>query len=282
MTAKKRAACVLLLCAAGVGIAGLQCGLTVRTYTVQTEKLPAGKRLRVVMLSDLHSYIYGEDQMPLLERVADLQPDLIALCGDIVDDKRTQRGAWMLLRQIAAIAPCCYVSGNHEYWSADPEDIFSRIENCGIRVLRDSAQPLTVNGVRLTVTGLDDPARTGDRQPHSYGDSDVYRQTIETLSPPSSDDSLHILLAHRPEFMEDYARYPFDLVLCGHAHGGQWRIPHLLNGLIAPNQGFFPKYAGGRYDFDQTTGIVGRGLLIDWKPRVFNPPEIVTVDLVSH
>lgn len=93
MTAKKRAACALLLCAAGVGIAGLQCGLTVRTYTAQTEKLPAGKRLRVVMLSDLHSYIYGEDQLPLLERVADLQPDLIALCGDIVDDKRPQRGA---------------------------------------------------------------------------------------------------------------------------------------------------------------------------------------------
>ena len=77
----------------------------------------------------------------------------------------------------------------------------------------------------------------------------------------------------------EYAKYPFDLVLCGHAHGGQWRIPYLLNGLIAPNQGLFPKYAGGQYICGSMTEIVGRGLARDWKPRLFNPPEIVVVEV---
>ena len=90
-----------------------------------------------------------------------------------------------------------------------------------------------------------------------------------------------ILLAHRPEYYETYCNYSFDLVLCGHAHGGQWRIPYLINGLYAPNQGIFPKYAGGRYDGDKTTMIVSRGLDIEttWVPRIFNRPELVIIDL---
>lgn len=95
-------------------------------------------------------------------------------------------------------------------------------------------------------------------------------------------DSFNILLAHRPEYIEEYGQYPFDLVLSGHAHGGQWRIPYLMNGLIAPNQGWFPKYAGGLYRHGDMTEIVGRGLLLDWKPRLFNPPEIVVVDIESQ
>ena len=83
---RKRILSAVLMCAVGVGICGLYCGLMPRRYTVSTPKLNAEERLRIVMLSDLHSYVYGNDQTPLLRRVKELQPDIIALCGDIVDD----------------------------------------------------------------------------------------------------------------------------------------------------------------------------------------------------
>ena len=90
-----------------------------------------------------------------------------------------------------------------------------------------------------------------------------------------------ILLSHRPEWIETYQKYAFDLVLCGHAHGGQWRTPFLLNGLYAPHQGLFPKYAGGRYDYATGTMIVSRGLARESTPvpRIFNRPELVVVEL---
>mgnify|MGYP005803897465 FL=1 len=113
MNTKKRIACALLLCAAGIGMAGLQCSLAIRRYTVQSGKVAVGRQLRIVMLSDLHSYVYGANQSPLPKRVAAERPDVILLCGDIVDDKEPQQGAQMLLEHIADIASCYYVSGNH-------------------------------------------------------------------------------------------------------------------------------------------------------------------------
>lgn len=281
MNTKKRIICALLLCAAGIGIAGLQCGLTVRRYTVQSGKLAAGKRLRIVMLSDLHSYVYGADQSPLLKRVADEQPEVILLCGDIVDDKEPQQGAQMLLENIADIAPCYYVSGNHEFWSEDTESIFDMVQSYGIHVLRNAREEITVDGVRYTICGVDDPAGSGDRQPRSYGSREAHQKALSEFS-DLPQDSFNILMAHRPEYIAEYARQPFDLVLCGHAHGGQWRIPYLMNGLFAPNQGLFPKYAGGLYCCGDMIEIVGRGLVLDWKPRLFNPPEIVVVDIISQ
>ena len=281
MNTKKRIACALLICAAGIGIAGLQCGLTVRRYTVQSGKLAAGKQLRIAMLSDLHSYVYGNDQSPLLKKVADEQPDLILLCGDMVDDKKPQQGAQMLLEHIADIAPCYYVSGNHEFWSEDPEGIFDMVQSCGIHVLRGTREEITVDSVDYVICGVDDPAGSGDRRPRSYGNRAAYQRALEAFS-DLPQDNFNILLAHRPEYIAEYARQPFDLVLSGHAHGGQWRIPYLMNGLIAPNQGWLPKYAGGQYRCGDMTEIVGRGLVLNWKPRLFNPPEIVVVDIVSQ
>lgn len=90
-----------------------------------------------------------------------------------------------------------------------------------------------------------------------------------------------VLLAHRPELLAKYAQFPLDLVVSGHAHGGQVRIPGVLNGLYAPNQGWFPKLAGGAYTQDGTTLIVSRGLAVRTRlPRIFNRPEVVLVRCV--
>ena len=89
-----------------------------------------------------------------------------------------------------------------------------------------------------------------------------------------------ILLAHRPELIELYKKFSFDLVLSGHSHGGQMRVPFILNGLYAPNQGLFPKYAGGSYKHNSMIHIVSRGASFNPRlPRVFNPPEIVIIDI---
>lgn len=278
MGSKKRLGAAILLGSIGIGIAGLQCGLETRYYTIESTKIEAGQEIRLVMLSDLHSYCYGADQQPLIRRIQQANPDLILLCGDMVDDKAPWEGAQRLFAQITALAPCYYVSGNHEYWSDEPEAIFDMIRAYGINILQNEQHEITITGVRCTVSGLEDPACYGSRTPRAYGSGDAYLNTLSSIS-KLPDETVHILLAHRPEYMESYALYPFDLVLCGHAHGGQWRIPYLLNGLIAPNQGLFPKYAGGEYHINSMTGIVGRGLLRDWKPRFFNPPEVVVIDL---
>lgn len=281
MNMKKRAVCATILCAVGVGIAGLQCGLTSRHYYIQTEKIEQGKGLRLLMLSDLHSCLYGDSQSRLLYHVTVEQPDLILLCGDIVDDKQSQDNARALLSQLTAIAPCYYVSGNHEFWSENPEQIFHMIEGYGIRVLRNTRESITVQDIDLTLCGVDDPAANGTHQVHSYGDTETYLEILRQFD-DLPDDRFTVLLAHRPEYIKEYAKHPFDLTLCGHAHGGQWRIPYLMNGLIAPNQGWFPQYAGGQYQCGKMTEIIGRGLLLDWKPRLFNPPEIVVVDVKGN
>lgn len=280
MAIKKRVIHALVLCAIGIGIAGLQCGLITQYYVIETGKLKEGQGVRLLMLSDLHSCIYGEKQSQLLDRIKREKPDCILLCGDIVDDKAPRAGAEQLLQQITDIAPCYYVSGNHEFWSEETDKIFQMIESYDIRILRNEQEVITVHDISFILCGVDDPAATGDQKIRSYGEATVYRHILQQFDNLPS-DRFNVLLAHRPEYILDYANYPFDLVLCGHAHGGQWRIPYLLNGLVAPNQGLFPKYAGGAYRCGDMTEIVGRGLARDWKPRIFNPPEIVVVDVTG-
>ena len=280
MDKRKKWIHALLLCAVGIGIAGLQCGLVTRYYTLETDKIKDGQGIRLLMLSDLHSCIYGDNQCQLMSRIIREQPDCILLCGDIVDDKTPRDGAKQLLQQITKIAPCYYVSGNHEFWSGQADEIFDMIETYGVQVLRNKQETVTINDISFTLCGVDDPAATGTQRAGSYGEAEAYEQALAQFQDLDA-EQLCVLLAHRPEYIDEYAKSPFDLVLCGHAHGGQWRIPYLLNGLIAPNQGLFPKYAGGQYTVDGMTEIVGRGLARDWKPRIFNPPEIVVVDIVG-
>ena len=222
MNMKKHVVSAAVLCAVGIAIAGLQYGLTIRRYTVQTEKIGEGKALRLVMLSDLHSYTYGSDQSPLLHRVAAEEPDVILLCGDIVDDKKPISGAKLLLQQITNIAPCYYVSGNHEYWSEDAEAIFNLIESYGICVLHNEREEISIAGEQYMICGVDDPAANGTRIRRSYGDRTEYLNTLDSFR-DLSEDRFNILLAHRPEYIGEYAEYPFDLVLCGHAHGTPFR-----------------------------------------------------------
>lgn len=250
--------------------AALDTGLTVRRYLVATDKLTQPVRLAV--LSDLHSCDYGEGQKDLLTAVKELEPDAVLFTGDIVDDRLPEENAFLVLSALGKQYPCFYVTGNHEYRSGRAEALKQKISDLGITVLDGEWLVVTLQDQLIVVCGVDDP---------ECGQAE---EQLKQAGQGWPSELFSVLLAHRPERIEDYLAYDFDLILSGHAHGGQWRIPGLLNGLFAPNQGFFPPYAGGRYDFESTAFLVSRGLARESTqvPRLFNPPEVVLVELVPE
>lgn len=258
----------------GLGIASTRLDIAVRQFTERSAKISSPVRLLVI--ADLHSAWYGDNQEVLLEQIGAQEPDLLVLVGDIVDDKLPRDGAEALLESIGEQYPCYYVSGNHEFWSGEAEAIKTFIRSCNIQVLEGDTRILEVGsqGQKLCLSGVDDPDRETDDA--------FWRGQLESCVEARDDALYTILLSHRPERVEDYAAGGFDLVLCGHAHGGQVRIPGLVNGLFAPDQGLFPAYAGGRYDLEDTVMIVSRGLSKKHLPRVCNRPELVVVDIVPE
>ncbi len=247
--------------------------LILRTYTVVSPKLTAEVRLAVV--TDFHSSDNADDVVAM---VASCAPDAVLLVGDMFDDdiaNRPTERTLSLMRQLSALYPCYYVSGNHEAWTGEMDALYQQTEEAGVTVLRMSSGVLTVRGQRIALCGLPDPYEMV-----FSGAPDTEEQLRQALEDVDSAD-FTVLLAHRPELLAKYAQFPLDLVVSGHAHGGQVRIPGVLNGLYAPNQGWFPKLAGGAYTQDGTTLIVSRGLAVRTRlPRIFNRPEVVLVRCV--
>lgn len=247
--------------------------LILRTYTVVSPKLTAEVRLAVV--TDFHSSDNADDVVAM---VASCAPDAVLMVGDLFDDdtqNRPTERTLSLMRQLSALYPCYYVSGNHEAWTGEMDALYQQTEEAGVTVLRMSSGVLTVRGQRIALCGIPDPYEMV-----FSGAPDTEEQLRQALEDVDSAD-FTVLLAHRPELLAKYAQFPVDLVVSGHAHGGQVRIPGVLNGLYAPNQGWFPKLAGGAYTQDGTTLIVSRGLAVRTRlPRIFNRPEVVLVRCV--
>lgn len=247
--------------------------LILRTYTVVSPKLTAEVRLAVV--TDFHSSDNADDVVAM---VASCAPDAVLLVGDMFDDdiaNRPTERTLSLMRQLSAQYPCYYVSGNHEAWTGEMDALYQQTEEAGVTVLRMSSGVLTVRGQRIALCGVPDPYEMV-----FSGAPDTEEQIRQAMENVDSAD-FTVLLAHRPELLAKYAQFPLDLVVSGHAHGGQVRIPGVLNGLYAPNQGWFPKLAGGAYTQDGTTLIVSRGLAVRTRlPRIFNRPEVVLVRCV--
>ncbi len=246
----------------------LYSGLTVRQYTVNTDKISSERTF--ALITDLHSTVYGDNQSELIEKIKKYNPEAVLFSGDIADDKRGFDGTRLLLDRLTKIYPCYYVTGNHECWVEYTDDIKKLFSNCGVTVISNKSVDL---GGGITLCGIYDPLFYDE---DARGESNFWH----ALASVEKGENYNILLSHRPEFAEKYGDYGFDLTLTGHAHGGQARIPFILNGLYAPGQGWFPKYAGGQYNFDNgSTMIVSRGLMKDDLPRIFNPPELVIVTI---
>ena len=244
--------------------------LILRTYTVVSPKLTAEVRLAVV--TDFHSSDNADDVAAM---TASCAPDAVLMVGDLFADDTATRPTertLSLMRQLSAQYPCYYVSCNHEAWTGEMDALYQQTEEAGVTVLRMSSGVLTVRGQRIALCGIPDPYEMV-----FSGAPDTEEQIRQAMENVDSAD-FTVLLTHRPELLAKYAQFPLDLVVSGHAHGGQVRIPGVLNGLYAPNQGWFPKLAGGAYTQDGTTLIVSRGLAVRTRlPRIFNRPEVVLV-----
>lgn len=265
-----------VLAAGALGAAALYHGIVTRTYMVRTAKLARGQKFRIALLADLHSHIYGGDQSPLLHKIWAGAPDAVFLAGDIYDNHAKPEGVRMLLDGLRGM-PMWYTPGNHEHRTARIEEVCEFFASRGVRVLLDAWERAEIGGVPVTIAGADDPERAVWLDT-SYDHVAAKARAFADLPK----ERFSILNAHKPEHIGEYQRYPFDLVLSGHAHGGQVRVPGLCNGVFASGQGWLPQYPGGRYEHDALTHIVSRGLSVYWYiPRVCNPPELVFVDVVG-
>lgn len=250
--------------------------LMVNEIKITNDKIPQSfEGFRIAQVSDLHNAELGKDNNKLIEKLNECEPDIIVLTGDLIDSNHTNlEVALSFARQAVKIAPCYFVTGNHEAWvGSQYEELKTSLENAGVTVLQDEAIELNYGDECIQLIGLNDPD-------FSERDSFLSESILETkLSEINTSNGFTILLSHRPELFNVYQNKNIDLVLSGHAHGGQFRLP-FLGGVIAPNQGLFPKYDAGTYTENGTTMIVSRGIGNSIIPfRVNNRPEIVLVEL---
>ena len=251
--------------------------LEVNEYEVVSDRIPQGfEGFRIAQVSDLHNAEFGEGNEKLIQLLSQTDPDIIVLTGDLIDSRHTDiEIALDFARQAIKLAPVYYVSGNHEARVREYEDLKMGLAEAGVVILENQNVQITREGESITLMGIDDPSFQED---YLFGDSEsVARQAIDDLQNES--EGYTILLSHRPELFDLYVDTGMDLVFSGHAHGGQFRLP-FVGGLVAPNQGFFPKYDAGQFNEENTTMIVSRGVGNSIIPiRFNNRPEIVLVTL---
>ncbi len=231
---------------------------------------------RIVHISDLHNKQFGQDQMRLLKRINEANPNIIIITGDLIDRRKYNLNiAMAFIKGAVKIAPVYYISGNHEAWSGDYENISESLRDFDVHILDDTKEKLLRNSAQIEILGLSDP----DFLTSNYlegTNTTILKDNLENMKVSSA---FQILLCHRPELFHLYSETKIGLIFTGHAHGGQFRIP-FIGGLIAPDQGLFPKYTSGAYKRDDSTMIVSRGLGNSVIPiRIFNRPEIVVVTL---
>lgn len=259
--------------------------LTTKHYRIRTNKLSAP--IRLVQIADLHACQFGKEQKSLLRTIHKLSPDIICLTGDHFDDRVTENlPAKKLIQVLSHQYPIFFVEGNHELYCHDREKNLHFLRTHKVTILNGNQVKWSKGDQTITICGVSDPIledgnRMAKQKAENTHDERPFAQRLAHAA--DNPEGYMILLSHRPERNAEYREHPFDLVLSGHAHGGQWRIPFLLNGTFAPHQGWFPRRAGGIYrDTPGQIHIVSRGLSTLLKvPRLFNPPELVCIDIIG-
>jgi len=245
---------------------------------IDSKKIPESFRgFRIVQVSDLHNTEFGESQSRLLSAIKNAAPDLIAVTGDLIDSRFTDMEIAMeFVHGVTEIAPVYYVTGNHEARTDEYSELVEQLVQAGVVILNDESIEIENGSEAIRLMGVNDPEFT------AQGDAYVgnaYVMDAKLTAMLTEDSTYTILLSHRPELFDVYAYNNIDLVLSGHAHGGQVRLP-FIGGLAAPNQGFFPQYSEGVYEKSRTKMVVSRGLGNSIFPiRINNHPELVVITL---
>ena len=248
-------------------------------YTYKSEQFGADlEGYRIVQISDLHNAKFGKHNQKLVDRIRECEPDMIVLTGDLVDSNHTNVDrAVQFVDEIVKICPVYYVTGNHEYWleKSEYDELMDGLASAGAVILDDQVVEISRGDAKFRLVGLDDKSLAdGTLGTLLNNDQNVANEDSEKKE-------FTVVLAHEPQYLARYAGIGVDLVLSGHAHGGQFRLP-FVGGIVAPDQGFLPEYTAGEYYMDGTEMIVSRGLGNSVIPvRLFNYPEIVCAELVG-
>ena len=253
--------------------------LELNRYIISSDRLPeAFDGYRIAHVSDLHNTEIGKDNEKLLAMLREADPDIIAITGDIIDSRNTDIDiALQFTKTAMEIAPCYYVTGNHDARVSEYDELKAGLTEQGVIILEDKCIGLDKSEETISLLGVNDPSFQTD---YLFGDSETVMQSkLQEII--NEEDTYTILLSHRPELLEVYTESKVDLVLSGHAHGGQFRLP-FVGGLVAPNQGLFPKYDSGLYTEENTNMIVSKGIGNSILPfRFNNRPEVILIDLQS-
>lgn len=254
---------------------GLDNRIELSYYTVESPKLPkVFNNFKIVHISDYHN----DPVAGLIGEVRNEEPDIIVMTGDMTHDNGTYLPAVELIKKLIKIAPCYIVSGNHDIWRSDYNEYISACKDTGAVFLQNERTEIRREDSLIYISGMED-AFTKVRLKNTV------KKYLEHFSVT---DEYQILLFHRANALDFIKDFGFDLILSGHLHGGQFRIPG-IGGLFSPLSSlsengniFFPKYFGGRYDCGNTAMIVNRGTGNPTPiPRLFNRPEIGVITLKS-
>ena len=284
MTAKKKKFIMLtveaaVLVALVIWIAWGNAALELNAYTISSSRIPESfDGYRIAHVSDLHNAEMGKDNEKLLTMLREAEPDMIAITGDLIDSRHTDiEVALQFVREAVKIAPCYYVTGNHEARVNEYGKLKTGMEAAGVTVLEDARAEISMGVESITLIGVNDPSYKTD---YLFGDSETVMNTkLEELH--TENGEFTVLLSHRSELFDTYADHGMDLVLSGHAHGGQFRLP-FVGGVVAPNQGLFPEYDAGIYTEGNTNMLVSRGVGNSILPfRINNRPEVILIELRS-
>ncbi len=248
---------------------GTKTRIVTRYYEITDARIH--DEVRIAIVCDLHGAQYGKKQSDLIAALEEVSPTVVLLLGDIYDQDGIESHAVELIDALSSRFTCYFVPGNHEYKSGELNMIRNLLRESNIPNIAGETVTVQVKDTQVQIFGIDD----------GQGGKAKQLWQIENAAKQRKSDVFSILAIHVPNGVESYLHYGFDLMLSGHTHGGQIILPHVLNGLYAPGQGFFPEYGGGRYDFGKQTLIISRGLSQKplWLPRFGNPPELAIITL---
>ena len=253
--------------------------IQITNYSISNIKVPDDfYDYRIIQISDFHNTTSQKLTNALINTIKEQKPNIIVLTGDLIDSRNTKIDITInFIKEIIDVAPVYYVTGNHEARIDKYNEFKEEMSNLGVNILENKVEILKQNDSEINLIGINDPNFSRE---FAITDSEVIQTEIEKLE--YDKEGYTILLSHRPEVFETYVSENIDLIFTGHAHGGQIRIP-FVGGIIAPNQGLFPKYTSGKYEKNDTTMIVNRGIGNSLFPfRINNRPELVIVDLKSE
>ena len=280
----------VLVCIALIFISILMCFITkidVTKYAISNEKIPEEfNGFKILQLSDFHSEGYRDTTEKLIDKVKNINPDIIVMTGDMVSwDMEDIEEVKILIKSLAEVYPIYYIDGNHEHLAEKliPGEYLYFMEflrELGVITIKNDYVEIYKGNESINLYGVNIPL---DWPSGVYVNKlQLERDYVEKTLPEADADKFNILLAHNPIFIKQYSKWGADLVLAGHMHGGIVRIPFTNIGLLSPEREIFPRYAAGKFKVNGSTMIVNRGIgASSFNLRIFNNPEISVITLKS-